>query len=326
MNAARFLCARLALGLALAMPLVAPAQSQAYPAKSVRIVVPFAPGGAVDAVSRIVGGRMSEQMGIPFVIENKPGASANLGADLVAKAAPDGATVLMGANGLATNMTLFRNLPFDTLRDFAPIARVGYAPLVLVVPPSLGVNSLRELIALGKAQPGKLNYGSSGNGGSGHLASELFTRAAGLDVLHLPYKGGAPAIADLIGGRLTFMIINPLEAAPHVPTQRLRALAVAADKRIAPLPDTPTFTEAGLSGFEASVWWGLAAPAKTPRELTARLTAEALRALADEGVRDKLEKLGAVVAPQDGEQFRTFLAREIDKWSGVIRAANIRAD
>jgi tripartite-type tricarboxylate transporter receptor subunit TctC len=308
---------------ALAAPAV---MAQGFPSKPIRIVVPFAAGGAVDVVARAVGQRMAEQMGSPVVVDNRPGASANLGAELVAKAAPDGYTLLMGANGLATNGTLFKNLPFDTLRDFAPIARVGYAPLVLVVPPSSPAKSLQELIALAKAQPGSLNYGSAGNGGSGHLATELLRINTKIDVVHVPYKGGAPALTDLMGSRLSFMLINPIEALPNIKAQRLRALAVASPKRIVLLPDVPTFTEAGVPGYDASVWWGLVAPAKTPKEVVAKLSEEALKALQDEGVREKLSGLGAVVDPAGPEQFGKFLKDEIEKWALVIKTSAIQPD
>jgi tripartite-type tricarboxylate transporter receptor subunit TctC len=316
---------RLALALAASL-LACAALAQGYPAKPVRIVVPFGPGGAVDTVSRIVGQRLSEQMKTPFIVENRAGASGNLGAEAVARAAPDGYTLLMGANGLATNGALFGSLPFDTLRDFKAVARIGYAPLVLVVPASSPAKSLRELVATAKAQPGKLSYGTAGNGSSGHLASELLRSTAGIDVFHVPYKGGAPALADLVGERLSFMLINPVEAVPHVRANRLRALAVSSDKRLALLADVPTFAEAGLPGYEASVWWGLVAPARAPRDVVQRLSDETLRALQDEGVRQKLEALGAVVAPQPAEEFGRFLAREIRTWEAVIRKSGIRAD
>ncbi len=320
---------RAALSLSAALlPALLPTQAlaQAFPSKPIHIVVPFAAGGAVDVVARSVGQQMSAQMGVPVVIDNKPGASANLGADFVAKSAPDGYTVLMGANGLATNGALFARMPFDTLRDLAPVARVGYAPLVLVVAPGSRAKTLSELIALAKAQPGKLNYGSAGNGSSGHLASELFKTRAGMDVLHIPYKGGSLAITDLLGERLSFMVINPLEAIPHVRAQRLLPLAMASGKRIALMPEVPTFSEAGLAGFEASVWWGMLAPAGTPRDVLARLSAEMLKALADPGVREKLNNVGASVEPQDAAEFGRFLKTEIDKWSGVIKGAGITAD
>jgi tripartite-type tricarboxylate transporter receptor subunit TctC len=311
------------LVLAFAAPAAA---AQGFPTRPIRIVVPFAAGGAVDVVARAVGQRMSEQMNNLVLIDNRPGASANLGAELVAKSAPDGTTLLMGANGLATNGTLFRNLAFDTLRDFAPVARVGYAPLVLVVPPSSPATSLKELVALAKTQPGSLNYGSAGNGGSGHLATELLRIQTGIDVVHVPYKGGAPALTDLIGGRLSFMLLNPIEVLPHVKSQRLRALAIASPKRLPMLPDAPTFAEAGLAGYDASVWWGLVAPAKTPKEIVAKLSAEALKAVEDAGVREKLTGLGAVIDPAGPDAFGKFLADEIEKWARVIKASAIQPD
>ena len=315
------------LGVLLGAALIpAAVLADTYPSKPIRIVVPFAAGGAVDVVARAVGQRMSEQMGNPVIIEDKPGASANLGAEFVAKSPADGYTVLLGANGLATNMTLFRNLGFDTAKDFAPVARVGYAPLVLVVEASSPAKSLKDLIAMAKAQPGALTYGSAGNGGSGHLAAELLKLTNKIDVLHVPYKGGAPAMTDLLGGRISFMLNNPLEVLANIKSGRLRALAVASSKRVPMLPDVPTFTEAGVPGYTASVWWGLVAPAKTPREVVAKLSSEALKALENEGVKEKLANLGAVVDPAGPDEFGRFLKEEIDKWSGVIKATGIHAD
>jgi len=303
-----------------------PVFAQAYPAKPVKIVVPFPPGGAVDTVARVVGQKISDQMGQPVIVDNRPGASANLGADVVAKSAPDGYTILLGANGLATNASLFSNLAFDALKDFAPIGRVGYAPVVLVVPADSPLKSLKDLIAAAKAKPGSLTYASAGNGSSNHLAGELFKSAAGIDALHVPYKGGAPALTDLLGGRISFMLLNPVEVLPHVKAQKLRALAVASDKRLGILPDAPTMSEAGLAGFEASVWWGFVAPAKTPRDAIVKLNAELNKALADPGVREKLGELGVVFTPGTPEQFGSFLAAETDKWAKVIKAAKITAD
>jgi tripartite-type tricarboxylate transporter receptor subunit TctC len=314
----------LALGIA-ALPLMASAQA-AWPSKPIRIIVPFAAGGAVDTVGRTLGERLSVQLGQPVLIENKPGANANIGADAVAKAAPDGYTLLVAANGLATNMTLYPKLPFNTMRDFAPISRLGYAPLVLVSATATAPKSLQELIASGRANPGKLSYGSAGNGTSGHLAGELLASAAKFQALHVPYKGGAPALVDLIAGRTSFMLLNPLEVLPHIQSQRLKAVAVTGSQRIGMLPDVPTMAEAGLPGYEATVWWGLLAPAQTPRDVVARLNAETLKALADPGVRERLTALGAVITPSSPEQFTAFLQTEIDKWAGVIKAANIQPD
>lgn len=310
---------------AAALLLPALALAQAFPSKPVRIVVPFAPAGAVDTVARIVGAQLSGQLGQPVVVENKPGGQANIGAEMVAKAAPDGYTMLLGANGLATNPTLMK-MSFDPLQAFAAVARVGYAPLVLVVPAASPAKSVAELVAYAKAHPGATNYGSAAVGGSGHLASELLKMQTGIDSQHIPYKGGAPALTDLIGERLTFMLINPLEAAPHVKAGRLRALAVSSPKRIGALPDVPTFDEAGVKGFEASVWWGFVVPAATPKETVARLSRETLAALGEPAVRSKLEALGAVVDPQDAAQFGAFLRAETAKWADVIRKAGITAE
>ena len=302
------------------------AQGEEYPVKPIKIVVPFAPGGAVDAIARVIGRQISLQMGQPVIIENKPGASANIGADYVAKAAPDGYTILLGANGLATNMSLFPHVPFNALRDFAPIARVGYAPLVLVVPSEFPAKSLKELLVMAKQQPGKLNYASAGNGSSNHLAGEMLKISAAIDVMHVPYKGGAPALTDLLGGRISYMLLNPLEVLPHIKSHQLRALAVASTKRLALLPDVPTAGEAGLPGYEASVWWGFVAPVKTPKEFVAKLNTEIQKALADPQVKDKLTQMGVIINPSTPDQFGEFLKLEVDKWAKVIKTAGIQAD
>lgn len=302
------------------------AHAQSYPTKPVKIIVPFAPGGAVDAVARVVGNRLAEQLGQPFVIESKPGANMNIGTQAVVSAPADGYTLLLGANPLATNPTLDPKLPFDPQKDLAPIARIGYAPLVLVVPAASPAKSVKDLVANSKAKPGSFNYGSAAAGGSGHLATELLKIATGLDAQHVAYKGGAPALTDLIGGRLDLMIINPLEAAPHVKAGTLRALAVSSPQRIPALPDTPTFEEAGVKGFEANVWWSFSAPAATPRDIVAKLSTETLKALENADVRAKLEAMGAVVAPLDAAAYGRFLAEETRKWAGVIRTARITSE
>ena len=300
--------------------------AQPYPNHPIKIVVPYAAGGAVDIVARTVGQPLAEALKQPVIVDNRPGASANIGMEAVAKAAPDGYTLLMASNGIATNMTLFPNLPFDGRRDFSPIAKIGYAPLVIVVPASSPVKSLEELIAMARAEPGKLTYASAGNGSSGHLAGELLKSTAKIDVLHVPYKGGAPAITDLLGDRITFMPINPVEVIAHIRSGRLRALAVASDKRFPLLPDVPTAAEAGLAGYEASVWWGLVAPAKTPPEIVRQLNAETNRALSNLAIAGKLGDLGVVVTTGTSEQFAAFVKAQTDLWSGVIKSAKIHPD
>ena len=246
--------------------------------------------------------------------------------ETVAKAAPDGYTLLMASNGIATNMALFRTLSFDGRRDFAPIAKIGYAPLVIVVPASSPVKSLMDLIATAKAEPGKLTYASAGNGSSGHLAGELLKSTAKIDVLHVPYKGGAPAITDLLGERISFMPINPVEVIAHIRAGKLRALAIASDKRLPLLPDVPTVAEAGLLGYEASVWWGLVAPAKTPAEFVRQLNAETNKALANPAIANKLNDLGVVVTPGAPREFTSFVDSQTELWSRVIKSAGIRPD
>jgi len=312
----------------IAVALLAPftAQAQPYPNRPIKIVVPYAAGGAVDIVARTVGQPLSEALKQPVIVDNRPGASANIGMELVAKATPDGYTLLMASNGIATNMALFPHLAFDGQRDFVPIAKIGYAPLVIVVPASSPAKTLKDLIAMAKAEPGKLTYASAGNGSSGHLAGELLKSTAKIDVLHVPYKGGAPAITDLLGERISFMPINPVEVIAHIRGGRLRALAVASDKRFALLPDVPTAAEAGLAGYEASVWWGLIAPAKTPPETVQQLNTETDKVLANPANANKLAELGVVVTPGTSEQFTAFVKAQTQLWSGVIKSAGIQPD
>ena len=314
----------LLLGTALLAPFGAHAQP--YPNRPIRIVVPYAAGGAVDIVARTIGQPLAEVLKQPVIVDNRPGASANIGMELVAKAAADGYTLLMASNGIATNMALFPHLTFDAQRDFAPIAKIGHAPLVIVVPAASPAKSLKDLIAMAKAEPGKLSYASAGNGSSGHLAGELLKSTAKVDVLHVPYKGGAPAITDLLGERISFMPINPVEVMAHIRAGRLRALAVASDKRFALLPDVPTVAQAGLPDYEVSVWWGLVAPAKTPPEIVRQLNAETDKALADPAIANKLGELGVVVTPGTPDQFAAFIKSQTELWSDVVKSSGIKPD
>jgi len=302
------------------------AHAQPYPDKPIRIVVPYAAGGAVDIVARNVGQPLSVALGQPVIVDNRPGASANIGMEMAAKTAPDGYTLLMASNGIATNNALFPQLAFDGRRDFAPVARIGYAPLVIVVPAASAAKSLKDLLAMAKAAPGKLTYATAGNGSSGHLAGELLKLTAKIDVLHVPYKGGAPAITDLLGDRISFMPINAVEAITHVRAGKLRALAVASDKRFPLLPDVPTVAEAGLPGYEATVWWGLVAPAKTPAAIVQKLNTETNKTLADPGTAKQFAELGVVLTPGTPEQFGAFINAQTELWSGVVKAAAIAPD
>lgn len=302
------------------------ARADTYPSKPINLVVPFAPGGGVDMIARVVGAQLSAQMGQPVIVENKPGASANIGANFVAKAAPDGYTILLAANGLAANATLFPHAPFDPLRDFAPVAKVGYAPLVVIVAKDFPAKSLKDLLDMAKQKPGSLTFASAGNGSSQHLAGEMLKMVAHIDALHVPYKGGSPAMTDLLGGRISFMVQNPLEAMPLLNAHQLRALAVASDTRLALLPDVPTAAQAGLPGYEASVWWGFVAPAKTPDAVVAKLNAEIVKALNDPKTREKLMHMGVVIEPSTPTQFGNFLKLEVAKWAKVINTAHIRVN
>ena len=304
----------------------ATAQAQPYPSKPVKIVVPYAAGGAVDIVARSVGQPLSEALKQPVIVDNRPGASANIGMEIVAKAPGDGYTLLMASNGIATNMALFPKLAFDGRRDFAPVARIGYAPLVIVVPAASPAKSLKDLIAMATAEPGKLTYATAGNGSSGHLAGELLKSTAKIDVLHVPYKGGAPAITDLLGERISFMPINPVEVMSHIRSGKLRALAVASDKRFPLLPDVPTVAEAGLPGYEATVWWGIVAPAATSGDIVRQLNADTNKVLTDPEIAQKLNELGVVVTPGTPEQFRAFIDAQTKLWSGVVKAGGIQPD
>src|SRR5438105_8669027 len=302
------------------------AHAQPYPNRPIKIIVPYAAGGAVDIVARTVGQSLAETLKQPVIVDNRPGASANIGMEMRAKGTPDGYTLLVASNGIATNMALFPNLAFDGRRDFAPIAKIGYAPLVIVVPASSPAKSLKDLIAMAKAEPGKLTYASAGNGSSGHLAGELLKSAAKIDVLHVPYKGGAPAITDLLGKRITFMPISPVEVNAHIRAGQLRAVAVASDKRFSLLPDVPTVAEAGLPGYDASVWWGLVAPAKTPSDIVRQLNAETNKALANPAIANKLAELGVVVTHGTPEEFAAFIKSQTELWSGVIKSSGIKPD
>ena len=297
-----------------------------YPERPIRLVVPFAAGGGVDVLARAIGQRLGEQLKQPVVVENKPGGNANIGVDFVAKAPADGYTVLIAANGLATNPALFPDLTYNVQRDLAPVAYVGYAPLVFVAPQSFAGRTLAEVIRAAKAQPGKLNYASAGSGTSQHLAMELLKTMTGIEVQHIPYKGGAPAIVDMLGGRIDFMMLNPLEALPHVRAGKLHAIMVDSPGRMPLLPDVPSAAEAGLPGYDASTWWAFMVPARTPRSVIDKLNAGINGALADPEVRKRLEDMGVVIQPGTPEQLGAFIRAETDKWAAVIRKANIKPE
>lgn len=297
-----------------------------WPDHPVAIVVPYAPGGATDAVARLVGQRMADRLGQPFIVENKPGGSSNIGMQAVARAPADGYTLLLVANSIATNNSLFANLPFDGQRDFAPVGMIASAPLIVAVPAASPFKTLSELLARARSKPGDLTYASPGIGSSAHLAGESLKQAAGIEVLHVPYKGAAPALTDLMGGRISFMPLNTVESMGHLKSGKLRALAIARASRMDLLPDVPTAAEAGLPGYEESVWYGLAAPAATAPAVLDRLNAVLRAVVAEPDIRRRLVDLGATPSPGTRQQFADFIASERARVAKVVQTANIRAE
>jgi tripartite-type tricarboxylate transporter receptor subunit TctC len=295
------------------------AHAQPYPNRTIRMVVPYTAGGGVDVVARHVAAELSQRLGQTIVVENKVGAGSNIGSDSVAKAAADGYTLLMASPANAINMSLYRRMPYDTRRDLAPVALVGAVPSVLTVNPSFPARSIAEFVAAAKAKPGSVNYGSGGNGTSEHLAAEMFKAMAGIDMVHVPYKGGAAAMTDVIGGQIQAMFSNQLGAMPHIKGGKLRVLGVADSQRSAALPDTPTFAESGYPEFLVTVWWGVMAPAGTPRDVIERLNKEINAAVSAPELKKKLEDMGARVSGGSPEQFAAFVNDEIARWARAVK-------
>jgi tripartite-type tricarboxylate transporter receptor subunit TctC len=296
-----------------------------YPVRSVTVVVGFPPGGPSDVLARIVAKKLSELLGQPFVIDNRPGAGGNVAGEVVAHAAPDGYTLLMGNNSiLATNASLYAKIGFDAEKDFAPITLIGTQGSVLVVNPNVPAHSLAELIALAKANPGKLNFASSGYGAAAHLAGELFKAEAHIDIVHVPYKGAAPALQDVIAGQDQMMFATIASVIGHIKSGLVRPLAVTELKRVAILPDVPTIDELGLRGFDATTWHGLVAPAGTPKAIIDTLHNATIEALNDPDVRQSLTKLGVEVAGDTPAEFAAYIKAEIPKWAAVIKASGAK--
>ena len=303
------------------------ALAQDYPGKPIRMVVPFPPGGFSDVFGRIIGGKMHESWGQQVIVDNRPGAGGNIGADIVAKSPPDGYTLVMGTIGThAINVTLFRKLPYDPIRDFAAVAFVVGADGLLVVHPSLPVKSTKELIALARARPGALTYASAGAGTTSHLAGELFKNMTKTDITHVPYKGNVPAITDLMSGQTTMLFATLPTVLPQVQAGRLRPLAVLGSTRSAALPDMPTLSEAGLKGFEVSNWTGVYAPAGTPAAIVGKLNAEIVRIMRLPDVQERLPKQGLTFVPTTPQQYADFTRSERDKWGALVKAVGARAD
>ena len=302
-------------------------QAQAWPSKPVRIVVPFPPGGPADLLPRLLGPKLTEIWGQPVVVDNKPGAGGNIGMDTVAKAAPDGYTLVVGPNGnLVVNPHLYAKLPYDVTRDFVPITLIATFSNVLVVNPDVPAKTVSELIALAKAKPGTVSYGSPGTGSQPHLGGEFLKLMAGIDIVHVPYNGTAPALKDLLGGQITFMFAQTSAALPQIQSGKLRALGVAGPRRATLLPDVPTIAESGLAGFEAVSWYALLAPAGTPKEIVTKVQADFARVLQMPDIREKLVAQGGDPVGNTPEQLAAQLKSESARYADVVKRANIRAE
>jgi tripartite-type tricarboxylate transporter receptor subunit TctC len=317
-----------ALLLAATFVAAPPAGAQAYPTKQITLVVPYPPGGGTDFFARTVGQKMAESLGQPVIVDNRPGAATIIGAQVVAKAPADGYTVLLGDTATyAVNPVLYKKLPYDPLKDFAPVSLTGRFALLLVVNPSvIGVNSLKELIEQARKQPGRINYASPGPGSPHHLAMELFKQQAGIDLTHVPYKGAAPAVQDLLGGRIPVMFLDLAAGAPQIKGGKLKALAVASPKRIAALPDLATIDQSGVAGFEAWAWQGLVVPAATPKEVVAKLHAAYMNAINDPTVRQKIVEAGIEPLQSTPQEFANYIKSEATKWAKVIKDGNITVE
>jgi tripartite-type tricarboxylate transporter receptor subunit TctC len=304
------------------------AAAQQYPSKPIRYVVPFPPGGGNDILAREIGQHLALQLGKAVVVDNRAGASTVIGTDIVAKSLPDGYTILMGNNtALAINSALYDKLPFDPVKDFAPVTMLATAPFVLMVHPALPAKSLKELIDLAKARPGKIHFASAGTGVSTHLAGELLKSMAKIDIVHVPYRGAGPALVDVIGGQVEMTFNNIVSSIPHIKSGRLRALAVTGMKRSPVLPELPTIDEpGGLKGYEASVWYGVVAPARTPVAIVSRLSTELNRVLNNPQVRERLNADGATIVGGTPEQFGLVIREDVVRWAKVVKQANIRLD
>ena len=323
----RYVCVMLAGIATMAFAAIAGAQTPSYPTKPIRLVVPFPAGGATDILARAVAQKLTEAWGQAVVVDNRPGAGGNIGSELVAKAAPDGYTLEMGTVGThAINASLYAKMPYDHVKDFAPVILVAGVPNVLVVNPSVPANSVQELVAYAKANPGKLNFASSGSGTSIHLSGELFKVMAGVQMTHIPYKGSAQALQDLIGGQVQLMFDNLPPSLPQIKSGKLRALGVTTAARSAALPDTPTIAESGLPGFEASSWFGVLAPAGTSPVIIAKLNAEIAKWLATPEAKEKLVAIGANIAGGTPEDFARHIAAETLKWAKVVKDSGAKVD
>ncbi len=295
------------------------AQAQAWPSRPVKLVVPFSPGGFTDVVARILGQKLTESLGQPVIIENKPGAGSTIGSDYVAKSKPDGYTLVMVSTTQVSSPWLYKAMPYDVFKDFTPIMKLVEGPYVLVANPKLPVKTVAELLALARAQPGKLDYASSGNGSAQHLVGAMFATMGGVNINHVPYKGSGQAMQDIVGGQVQLGFVGMPNALPYIPSGRLRALAVTTRKRSPDLPDVPTMDEAGIKGYDATIWLGLLGPAGLPRDIVTRLNSEITKALSSAETRKLILAAGVEVSTSSPEEFAALLRSEYDKWGKVVK-------
>ena len=317
---------RIAFAFFTASLAAAAAQAQTWPSKPVRYVVPFPPAGATDITARIIADKISGPLGQSVVVENRPGAAGNVGSEFVAKSAPDGYTMLQVTVAQSISATLYAKLNYDLEKDLAPAAMVALVPNVMIVNPSLPAKSVAEFIALAKAKPGKINFASSGSGTSIHMSAEMFKMLTGVDIVHVPYKGSGPALADLLGGQVDVMFDNLTSSIGHIRGGKLRALAVTTVTRYPELPDVPTMQEAGVAGYEATAWFGIMVPKGTPREIAMRINGEVNKALAQVDVKEKLAQQGALARSWTPEEFGSFIHNEIVKWAKVVKASGAKVE
>ena len=314
-----------ASALAPSLPQSVFAQQQ-WPSRFVRTIVPFTPGGGIDTVGRVVGAKLSEMWGQQVVVENKPGAGGNIASELVARSEPDGHTLYISAGGIAVNQFLFPSINYDPVKDFAPVSLLCFFPNLLVVPPSSPFKSAADIVAFAKANPGKLNFGSPGHGSSPHMSGELFKYMAKVDITHVPYRGAAPALSDLMAGRVDIMFAVMGSGLPLAQSGQLRALAVSTDKRMASAPDVPTIAETGVPGYDSSSWFAFFLPARTPPAIVKKVSADTATVLKDPAVAARLAQLGMVIVGSTPEEMGAYLKADIAKWGPVIKAAGIKVN
>lgn len=317
---------RVLLLIACALGFSLPAGAQPYPARTITVIVPFPAGGSADTLARILGARLSEKLGQPIVVDNKPGVGGNLGTDLVVKSAPDGYTLLMTPSSIAIAPHLYSKLPFDPIKDLAPVTLIGNIPMAVVVSNNFPAKSIKELIAMAKEKPGTIDYASAGNGTTNHLAVEQFKQLTNIDLVHVPYRGNPLAVIDVIGGRVPVFFDFVLTALPHIRDGKVRALATTGLQRSKVLPDVPTVNESGVPGFEAGTWFGIYAPAKTPKEIVEKINTQVLAALKDPGIQERLKALGVDIIAKGPVELGELTKADLAKWGPIVKKAGVKLD